>query len=478
MGKDSLIKSTAAKSGTKKKKSAAKKTVAKKSAATKTKSKKNTPAAGQTATPAPTKSAGKLTIKELLFKQFESQAPPVVDAPPQPDRSRMTAPPFISSDDPAEVQRLRSLLSQRFSMEEIRAAAKAPVEMPSAPPAAPAATPPATASPTPADLQDKPETESITAPETVAEPEPEIEPETPVAPEPVPDPTPEPAPTTATEQTIESVVAPETPSTPPPAPEPKPEPKPAPETAAAEQPSSTAVHAASGAQTMEEPPVKPQTSSSAGSSATDGASSDPVMRAMKIGIAVLGLIVLLLLWASFANSTRYYMDTQRESVAVWKGAFSPTGKRLVAVIPGAQIAEPATDVYSRKEVYPLIFNHHLERADTLLAAGGLPDFPAIHSQLDTAEGFALNKEMRTAVNSRRTNLQRTQLIHQAHVEISKDTLASLAVALQNLRQAQRLTTDTTQLETTNQIITLVNERRAALQAQIEAQSQAEEAPAN
>ncbi|MBT8342031.1 MAG: hypothetical protein HKP58_14900, partial [Desulfatitalea sp.] len=52
----------------------------------------------------------------------------------------MTAPPIIASDDPAEAERLRKLLGRKFSMTDVKAAAKTPVEK-TPEPVAPAAEP-------------------------------------------------------------------------------------------------------------------------------------------------------------------------------------------------------------------------------------------------------------------------------------------------------------------------------------------------
>lgn len=451
MGKDSLIKSTTAKSGTKKKKTTSKKTTAKKSAAAKTKTKKSASAAGKKTTKAAAKkTTAKATVKDLLFKQFDSRFAPVAGGPPQADRTAMSAPPLISADDPAEVQRLRGLLDRRFSMAEIKAVAKEPPPVEKKP-AAPES---AVAEPAETTATEVPVSEQETAPpEPPAAVTPAEQPADPVASPSLPE---------ATAPVAEAASAEHPPAAPPEPPGPVEEPpKPVVATAPAAEQAYTS---------MEEPAVQTQKMSSGAPPETDATTSDPVMRAMKIGIAALCVVVLMVLWASFANSKRYYISEDRHGMTILQGAFSPTGKRVLAVLPGRQPADPVQAVYSRKEVFPLIFQFHMDQADAQLAEAGLPDFDTIQTRLDNADAFALNKEMRASVTQRRNHLQRTQLIHQAHVEISKDTLPAMSMALQHLRQAQRLAADPVQLETINQMTTLVNQRRTELQSRSAAEA--------
>jgi hypothetical protein len=129
MGKDSLIKSTGKKKTTPKKKAATpKKAAAKKTASTTKKS-----ATKKTVNKAPAqktmsrKKTKKLNLKELIFKKFEPLPNQPKPAPAAETKTDLpSAPPFISTDDPKEKQRLHSLLMARFSMDDVKAAAVAP----------------------------------------------------------------------------------------------------------------------------------------------------------------------------------------------------------------------------------------------------------------------------------------------------------------------------------------------------------------
>ena len=141
MGKDSLIKSTDKKaSGTKKeagktkqkatkkaeaipKKAAAKKPAAKKSIA------KKAPAKAKTNAKPAVKA---VAIKDLILKKFDPLQPPVIASAPPKTEKLPDAPPLFSTSDAKEAERLRKLLFAKFSMKEVKAAAKPP--QPTAPP--------------------------------------------------------------------------------------------------------------------------------------------------------------------------------------------------------------------------------------------------------------------------------------------------------------------------------------------------------
>jgi len=122
MGKDSLIKSTAKKKSVAKKKSAA----SKKSAAKPKAAKKKTAAKKKsTAKPKATKKKSaakkksvqkKITIKDLLKKQYDAWKPDLVYSVNQSgqDSENYTAPPFVSTSDPQETDRIKKLLFKKF----------------------------------------------------------------------------------------------------------------------------------------------------------------------------------------------------------------------------------------------------------------------------------------------------------------------------------------------------------------------------
>ena len=438
MGKDSLIKSTAKKSETEKEKAKSKKKSAKKAAAKSTAPKKASanPAAAKKSAKKQTKAtktakatkpaktaksaktppkaaktpAKKPTLKELLFKKFDGKMPPAVGKPTEPDLSGLTAPPFIDTDDPAEAERLRELLSKKFDMADIKASAKPPEAFESK------IEPPTPAEPEPAES-----TAEVKAPEA----ETSIEMASPVS-----EPEPEPGPEKAAETKVEEDSATES-KTGSPA-----------EKETAIGPSAHVPPVEMPAQPEKEP-------------------VDPVLRAAKIGAVVAAAVVLMIIWASFTNSAKYFITSHGAAVEIEKGNFSPTGRSFFAVLHGYQLADPIKEEYRRNEIFPIIFGYYLNKADTLLEVAGLPDYKAITDDLEKAEQYALTTEMRDAVRNRITYIQRMTLLYKAEVEASKTDIESLESALKSLDQVKRLTSDPAQLE-------VINQKTATVAAALEA----------
>ncbi|MFZ1985407.1 MAG: hypothetical protein WAU91_13395 [Desulfatitalea sp.] len=488
MGKDSLIKSTTKKSGTKKEKTQSKKkTTAKSEAGAQV---KEPPAKAKSAktVPAP-KAEPVVTIEDLLFKQFSPPRPSEDPRPSARDLSQMTAPPFFDSNDPQEVARLEALLARRFSMDEITAAAQEPVEI-----TPPAQAPPVVSieellfkqfsAPLPPEDSKPPvrDFSRMTAPPFIASDDPQevarlealmarrfsMEEIIAVAQAPVE--------IIPPAQAAEAVQPRETePETPPAAPAVQAEP--APELAAVEQPpveAATVAPQPAAAQPVTIEPYQEETSAQATASKPERTPVDPVVRAAKLGIAAVATLAFLILWASFSNSGKYFVLPKKGAIEIWQGNFSPTGKQFIVVLHGLEPVEPVQESYRRQDVYPIIFSYYIDKADALLDVSGLPDYKSITDYLQRAEKFAIHGEMRATVKTRMDNIQRLNLMYKAEIDISKGTVPSLQAAAQALKQIQRLTTDPSQLEAINQKIIAVAASQAALEAKAAADAAAQE----
>lgn len=511
MGKDSLIKSTAKKSDAEKEKEKPKKKSTKKAAAksatpkkatAKSTAKKSTKAtkstkaaktvkaaktaktkkAAKTAKTAKTtkstpkapkaakKSTRKPTLKELIFKKFDGQMPAASDPAPKPDFSGMTAPPFITTEDSSEGERLKRLLAQKFDMAEIKAAAKPP-EARNIEKVAPEQT--VSAEPEAASEKEK-RAGAAKASQTA-----------PVAEAQAPGPEPETAPVleSAVEETAEEKPAAEAPTQPEsPAKAEAPAPQEAtpsepekPETAPKAEPEApkSAPKAATEQTAQQAPPSSPLPPVEA--DVEHGKEpGDPVLRAAKIGILIAAAVVLMIVWASITNSGKYYITAKGAAVKIEKGNFSPTGKSLFVVLHGYQLADPIKETYSKKEIFPIIFGYYLDRADTMLDVAGLPDYNAITADLEKAKQYALTKEMRDAVQKRTNYIQRMTLLYKAEVDASKPDIESLESALDNLEQVRRLVDDPVQRETIDQKIASVTAAIEAAEAEAAEKAAAEE----
>ena len=374
-------KTAAKKSATAKKPAAktAKKTAPKKTAPKKAAPKKTAPAKPKTA-PKKTAAPKKVSIKELVFKKFEPlQALPAQIPAAKQAVSEVSAPPLITSADPKEVERLHAVLFRKFSLDDIKAAAKEPEPMPA--------------------------------------PEPEAEPAAPAA-----------------------------------------------------QSTGETAPAAAAAAAAPAPPAKPEPQSAAYITVEPGepgGGAEPMSLPVKIAIAATATIIFLLLAISYNNSSKYYILPKDKAIEIWKGRFSPKDKEFYMVLHGAQAAEPVKEVYTRQEVFPLIFDYYLNKADTLLEVPGLPDFEGIKGYLHRAEKYAIGKDMKTTVSSRLNTIERMILLYKADVALSKESEDSLESAIELLKEAATLTPSAAQADEITQKIDGARERLAKLKAEAE-----------
>ncbi len=350
----------------------AKKAAPKKAAPKKTPAKK-TASAKPKAAPKKTKTPKKVSAKELIFKKFVSfHTLPDPVAAPTPATSHASAPPLIGSADPKEVERIRGLLFNKFNMDDIKKAAKAPAPK---------------------------------AVESVHEESPG-----------------------AAENGSADVTTP-----------------------AALSPSDN---------TEEEAYISVEPN-------TQAAGKEPVARPVKISLAVAAIIIFLLLAISYNNGSKYYLHPKDKSIEIWKGRFSPKDTQFFMVLHGTEMIGPVKAVYTKEEVFPLIYNYYIGKADSLLEVPGLPSFEEIKSYLDKAKEFIVSNEMKTGVTLRLNNIERMILLYKADVSLSKNTQESIASAITLLKQATKLTPSTTQAEIISKKIEAAKEHAAKLRGEVQ-----------
>jgi hypothetical protein len=145
------------------------------------------------------------------------------------------------------------------------------------------------------------------------------------------------------------------------------------------------------------------------------------------------------------------------------------GKELIMTLPGVKLVEPAEEVYTRTQVYPLIYNYYVDKADALLATPGLPDYEGIRRYLTEALQYATSNDLRSAIYARLDGIELMTLLYKADVASRKENIDSLEEALDYLNEASRLEIDASQAE-------LIDQKRESVRAKIE-QLRAEAAPA-
>jgi hypothetical protein len=138
---------------------------------------------------------------------------------------------------------------------------------------------------------------------------------------------------------------------------------------------------------------------------------------------------------------RYFLTSKDGALIIWKGKFSPQGRQRLVIMPGVRHTTGLKDVYRKEEVYPLVFDFYIEKADALMDVPGMLDFVGIKSYLNRALAFATTDQERSKAKDRIKHLELTILLYKADVAASKGTSAGLNNALEYLNQASGMHPD-------------------------------------
>jgi hypothetical protein len=164
------------------------------------------------------------------------------------------------------------------------------------------------------------------------------------------------------------------------------------------------------------------------------------------------------------NQGKYYIQSTDGALEIFQGSFAPMGEKLLISLPGVQAPETVKDVYSKTDVYPMIFNYYVEKADTLLKVPGLPDFEGIKTYINKARPYAITPESKDVVYKRLSNIDLLILLYKADVAATKSTLSDLNEAKAFLAEASRLDIDDIQLGLVHKKMEAVDKKIADLKA--------------
>jgi colicin import membrane protein len=163
--------------------------------------------------------------------------------------------------------------------------------------------------------------------------------------------------------------------------------------------------------------------------------ADPAEKMLYYGVAGFVLLVLVIVLASWMNTQHYYAKTSDGAVGIWQGKFAPKGAKHLISFPGLQMAKPIKEVYTANEVFPIIYQYYLDKADMLLEVPGMPDFDGVKEYLDKSLAYATTREMKKIIKSRLDSINLMVLLYKAEVVASKNTLEDLETALGYLKKA-------------------------------------------
>jgi len=164
-------------------------------------------------------------------------------------------------------------------------------------------------------------------------------------------------------------------------------------------------------------------------------SADPAEKMLYYGGAGIVILVLIVIIASWMNTQHYYIKSNEGAVDIWQGTFAPKGAERLMSVPGLQLTEPIKDTYTANEVFPIIYQYYLDKADTLLNVPGMPDFDGVKEYLDKSLTYATTREMKTVIKDRLDAINLMVLLYKADVAASKNSLEALETAMAYLKEA-------------------------------------------
>ena len=179
---------------------------------------------------------------------------------------------------------------------------------------------------------------------------------------------------------------------------------------------------------------------------------------------VLGFLMALVVIASYKNLARYYVTSSEGAVEIWRGTFSPAGRKRLVIMAGVQPPRPIKPLYTQTEVYALISNYYIEIADDLMMVPGMPDFEGIKSYLNRALDYANTDELRRNADLRLKRIDRTVLIYKADVAAKNGTRSGLNAAMQYLTTASALEPDEIEASLIRKRVFLIKKQLIALPA--------------
>jgi hypothetical protein len=191
------------------------------------------------------------------------------------------------------------------------------------------------------------------------------------------------------------------------------------------------------------------------------------MKKVIIGLAS-GFIVLLVLIfsASSSNNSKYYIKEKAGVLEIWQGRYAPLGEKQMMSLPGVPLPEQINPVYSKSEVFPLIFNYYIDKADAISDMSDTPDYVAIKSYLNEALLFATTGDLRKKAYSRLNNIKFNDLMYKAGVSESRGAISDLDEAMRYLNKASLLKVDAGKSDVVKQKIESIKEQKTEM---IEAQ---------
>ncbi len=194
------------------------------------------------------------------------------------------------------------------------------------------------------------------------------------------------------------------------------------------------------------------------------AKGEPTEWLMKACLWGLGILLAIVVVASFSNRSKFYLENVDGTAQVWRGRFSPVGKELVLGLDGIKTSLPEWGVYTKAEIFPILFGYLQDKADSALNHSRGPDLGAMKGYLRQAVPYAPRGEARRKVELQLKSTDFIVLLHKADLALSKGTPADLKAAKEYLDEAGSYATRDYQRELVSKTKGVVDSEIAALRA--------------
>ncbi|MCG6895213.1 MAG: hypothetical protein LJE65_16545, partial [Desulfobacteraceae bacterium] len=193
--------------------------------------------------------------------------------------------------------------------------------------------------------------------------------------------------------------------------------------------------------------------------------------------AFVALLFLILVAASTSNTGKFYLQKTDQGLEIQRGRFAPMGTKAFMTLPAQAAPERLKDVYTKNEVYPLIFDHFIDEADRQLNRSEIPDFDRIRGILNRALEFAVTDDMRNRVFARINGIDLMLLLYKADVAASRGSLDDLHAALDHLEEAALFDVDDSQARVIEEKTRAIENRIAELEAEASTEAETGSPPA-
>ena len=190
-------------------------------------------------------------------------------------------------------------------------------------------------------------------------------------------------------------------------------------------------------------------------------------KTLKLCIGCVAFLMISLLGMSFMNAQQFYIKPVKAGIEICQGRFAPKGEKHLITLPENRLPATAKKVYNRYDVFPMIFNYYIKKADDLLNVTGIPNFENIKHYIELSQPYAATKELRNAAAFRLDSMEQLLLMYKADVAAQQGDASDIETALSLLEKAKAISIDNSRTELLDKKIKSLSNLLEQINAQTE-----------